>query len=185
MTTTTLRNKTSNQKAKMTTFYDIPCDVQKSILDIKEYMETKDIQGFSSRFSVKILSTKMLKQWEEKCYGRRREWYTKYAHRVLVCYKPSQKYFIIPYTHSVKDGGDIELTPLHIADAIHTDCRMFFEDGWAWDGEKETYTYNQYMENHSIDLTFKKFCQWKRIAFMVKHIMDENTWKKFLELEYA
>jgi len=65
----------------MTTFCDLPLDIFRKIMNEKVDLETRDIEGFASRFEILKVTKSPSKELAS------RDWYVKY----VILYKPTQK----------------------------------------------------------------------------------------------
>jgi hypothetical protein len=156
----------------MTNFFDdLPFDLQELIMKTKVNIEKKDIRDVFDSFEVKVLSSKVTRPYTFSLD-------VVYKDKLLVHYKPTDKFMIVTYKHKGFKNGKIPSDKI-IANLISGVCDWKDECDYAmennidmkWNNSLSYRTYCK-MNNSTDDLTLREFCDWRREIHGLKKVLD-------------
>lgn len=158
-------------------FNKLPLVLQDVIMEFKYECETATYEDFMTSFDVKLL-------------GRTQQFQTGSKYRVLIHYKPSNKFMITTYEHIGNDSFSISTDEvignlLHNVHAMIEECDNAIELGQSlkWNS---TISYYQYCANNNTnlmaDLTLGEFCEWRKEYLQLKKVLGSERFNKLISL---
>lgn len=151
-------------------FDNLPIELQEIIINQKIKMETETFETFVEDFDVKLLSRKII-------YSVWSSYIKIYVDRILVHYKPTNKYMIMTQQHSQFEDGHVPkyyiietlLLNIHNYNKDYEFALQQHQDGIKW---YNNITYQTYCRNNNIgEYTLEEFCNLRR---------EINTFKKVI-----
>ena len=140
-------------------FDSLPVELQDVILQKKEQLETATYEDFLECFDVKVLSRRT----------ERRNPFSPgvtYIDRLLVHYKPFNKFMITTYEHSVHkhtDFSNIDVISwiIYGIEAYKEECDYALKNQQKMKAYHNI-SYNTYLTMNSEPLSLREFCEWRK-----------------------
>ncbi len=168
-------------------FDSLPFELQDIILKRKDNLETTTYEDFLESFEVTVLSRKGVL----RTYGSK----LKYVYRLLLHYKPLNKFMITTYQHwgLPKPKNEVEVEDIigemvHNMELFNNECDYAFENQYEmkW---SDTISYNTYVSINSLYaydmmspmMSLKQFCEWRRKCNDFKRMLG-SRYEKFMEV---
>ena len=164
-------------------FDSLPFELQDIILKRKDDLETAKYQDFLESFEIKVLSRKGVL----RTYGSK----LKYVYRLLLHYKPLNRFMITTYQDWGKPKNEVEVEDI-IEEIV---CRIELfnaECDYAFENQHEMkwsdiISYNTYVSINSLyaydmsPMSLKQFCEWRRKCSDFKRMLG-SRYDKFMEV---
>lgn len=166
-----------NTQYKMS-FNGLPMELQKVIMDNKNMLETETYDAFVACFNVKVISRKTTPILNGS-----------YAiDRILIHYKPFNKYMIITHKHTIYDNHQGSICPSFIIaglllniETFNDECAIVFDNAELYTPKwGTTISYDMYCkinnmpENSTNYMTLRNFCEWRRDCSRFKKLLGDR-----------
>lgn len=162
-----LLHTTTITRITMATIYDLPLDIQQTIFEMKEEMETRDLEGFATRFEiVKLITTKDINH------------HTKYNY--VLRYKPTKR--VVYGFYSVWRNAPFNITTA--LERIQESCQEC-EHGKCFG----LYTYMNcvgYMDCVGVsmdELDFEEYVFYRNQRILMKKVLGESGYNIFVRID--
>jgi hypothetical protein len=143
-------------------FDNLPVELQDVILQRKDELETATYDDFLESFDIRVLSRKTVRRYSFSPG-------VTYIDRLLVHYKPFNKFMITNYEHSENKNNDRPIKDIiqwimYGIESYKEECDFALENQYKMKAY-HSISYNTYLTINSNDLspmTLKQFCEWRK-----------------------